>query len=191
MTTLVDARRMRAADAGMWLFIASLVMFYASLYSGYVLLRAGSETWATPWLVAPMRGQLVLLPFAETVWLAGAAAAVGRWRVGHTDSRHTARAMSWWVPLLATVLFTAGWLSAATAMATTARGPATSVAAASWFVLTGCVATGVVGGGLAVGWAAWRHRASVPPAHVVRQLQRYWRLMLGFWLAIVVGMYLV
>ena len=32
----------RAASAGMWLFIASIVMFYGALFSGYVLLRAGS-----------------------------------------------------------------------------------------------------------------------------------------------------
>ncbi len=40
----------RAADAGMWLFTASLVMLMASLVSGYVLLRAGSAAWPTPWV---------------------------------------------------------------------------------------------------------------------------------------------
>lgn len=30
---------------GMWLFLASEAMFFASLFSAYVLLRTGSATW--------------------------------------------------------------------------------------------------------------------------------------------------
>ena len=183
-------RTLRAADVGMWLFLASLVMFFGALFSGYVLLRAGSTSWDTPWLTvaAPWR----VFPFAlsQTLWLAGAGASVWRWRVGSPRGPGQQRAIFWWLPVLAAVTFTADWANMATAMAGSGQGPATSVSTASWFVLTGAVAVGVMAGGLVAAGTAWRYRGA-PPQHRLRLQQRYWTALLAFWLTVVVGFYLV
>jgi heme/copper-type cytochrome/quinol oxidase subunit 3 len=190
-TIHVPDRDARAADVGMWLFLASLVMFYGALFSGYVLLRAGSTAWDTPWLTvtAPWR----ILPFAwsQSLWLAGVGASVWRWRVG--SPRHTGqpRAIVGWLPVLASVTFTADWVNMARAVTAAGHGAATSVGAACWFVLTGTVAVGVIGGGMVVAGTAWRSRGATPPPHRLRLLQRYWMIILAFWLSIVTGCYLV
>lgn len=196
MTTTVAAltahdRNARAADVGMWLFLASLVMFYGGLFSGYVLLRAGSETWATPWLAvtAPWR----VFPFAlsQTLWLAGVGASVWRWRVGYPRGSRQQQAIFRWLPMVAAATFTADWVNMATAVAAAGYGPASSVSAASWFVLTGAVAVGVVAGALVVAGTAWRYRGVIPPPQPLLLQQRYWLLLLVFWLSIVIGLYLV
>ena len=61
-----------AGRLGMWLFLASEAMFFASLFSGYVILRAGSTDWP-----AALTG----FPWLETVLLVGASAAFGPSRV--------------------------------------------------------------------------------------------------------------
>ena len=189
--TAVPDRDLRAADVGTWLFLASLVMCYGALFSGYVLLRAGSTTWDTPWLTvtAPWR----VFPFAlsQTIWLAGVGASVWRWRVGYPRGSGRQRTIFWWLPVLASVTFTADWANMAGALAAAGRGPASGVGAASWFVLTGAVAVCVIGGGLVAAGTAWRYRGATPPPHRLRLQQRYWIVILAFWLSIVMGFYLV
>ncbi|MEZ5417033.1 MAG: hypothetical protein R2708_06795 [Vicinamibacterales bacterium] len=183
---LRDLRAERAVDAGMWLFLASLVMFFGGLYSGYVLLRTGSDAWTAPWLVTDG----VASTLVQAIWLLGCAAAAWRWRVGRASASGRALPMFTWMPLLAAAIFALRWLAAATALAGAGHPPAASVAAASWYVLTGFVATGTLAGGVAVAWLAWRHRVTGPPEHVARQVQRYWTLLAACWIAIVAGMYL-
>jgi len=187
----VADRDERAADVGTWLFLASLVMFYGALFSGYVLLRAGNTAWDTPWLsvTAPWR----IFPFAwsQTIWLAGVGASVWRWRVGHPRGSGRQRAIVWWLPVLGSVTFTADWVNMARALTAAGHGAATSVSAACWFVLTGTVAVGVIGGGLVAAGTAWRYRGATPPPHRLRLQQRYWMVILVFWLSIVTGFYLV
>lgn len=189
MTPPVDARRVRAAEAGMGLFLASLVMFYASLYSGYVLLRAGSETWTTPWLARPIVWGIQPFVVSSTLGLALAFVSIRQSRLAAESG--APRSIGVWLPTMATASLTLTWTSAASGMLNAGSGPATSVAAASWFVLTGALALGVLGGGLVATWWAWRDRRSDTPAHALRQLQRYWGLMLAVWFSIVIGMYVV
>jgi heme/copper-type cytochrome/quinol oxidase subunit 3 len=189
VTPLVDARRTRAADAGMWLFLASLVMFYASLYSGYVLLRAGSETWTTPWLARPIVWGIQPFVVSSTLGLALVFVVIRQLQLAAESG--APRSIGVWLPTIATSSLTLTWWDAARAMLAAGSGPATSVAAASWFVLTGALALGVLGGGLVATWWAWRDRQSGTPAHALRQLQRYWGLMLVVWFSIVIGMYVV
>ena len=187
----VADRDARAADVGTWLFLASLVMFYGALFSGYVLLRAGSTAWDTPWLTftAPWR----VFPFAlsQTIWLAGVGASVWRWRVGYPRGSGQQRAIFRWLPVLASFTFTADWVNMARALTAAGHGAATSVGAACWFVLTGTVAVGVIGGGMVAAGTAWRYRGATPPPHRLRLQQRYWMVILAFWLSIVTGFYLV
>jgi cytochrome c oxidase subunit 1 len=57
-----------SARLGMWLFLASEAMLFASLFSGFVMLRAGSIEW--PRLPGGF-------PWLETLLLVGASAAIG------------------------------------------------------------------------------------------------------------------
>ena len=180
----------RAADVGMWLFLASLVMFYGALFSGYVLLRAGSETWATPWTDAGRDADPWITAGLPFIWLSGAAVALRRWRAAYATlvGAHSRR---WGLLLVITFAATARWFTAALSMTRTGHGPATGVAAASWFVLTGFVFVGVVGGGMVAGGMMWRHRFAAPPVHHLRLFERYWWLLFAFWATIVVGMYVL
>ena len=177
-------RDARAADVGTWLFLASLVMFYGALFSGYILLRAGSTTWHTPWLTAGAR--LTLFPIFQTFALVVAVGSLWRWRAAASTKPRLA---IWSV--LASIIFILEWVRAAGTLASIGHGPATSVGAASWFVLTGAVAVGVMGGGLVEAGIAWQYRGATAPPHRLRLLQRYWMVMLAFWLTVVVGFYLV
>jgi heme/copper-type cytochrome/quinol oxidase subunit 3 len=185
-------RQARAADTGMWLFIASLVMFFGSLFSGYVLLRTGSSEWTTPWRGMRQPWELSSIPWAETVKLAAVAAAVHRYRTSAGPNTFAPHRV-WWLWLAATfgASHASRWWTAAEALAASGRGPATSVAAGSWYVLTGIVAVLVAGGALATVWQIWRHGRGLDSPLVPRQLERYWWLMLAFQLAVVVGMSLI
>lgn len=187
----VPDRDARAADVGTWLFLASLVMFYGALFSGYVLLRAGSTAWDTPWLTVTAPWRIVPFAWSQTIWLAAVGASVWRWRVGSPRDSGRQRAIFSWLPALASVTFTADWVNMARALTAGGHGAATSVGAACWLVLTGTVAVGVIGGGMVAAGTAWRYRGATPPPHRLRLQQRYWMVILAFWLSIVTGFYLV
>jgi cytochrome c oxidase subunit 1 len=106
-----------------WLFSAWMAMFFGSLLSGYVLLRAGSSVWdasAGDWTLTV--GGAVLLAAAaiavrQRTWLGPAAAAgLGALTVV-------------WLSMLHSQTFAAG------------KTPASHLEYASWFVLTGCLLT--------------------------------------------------
>ena len=189
-TAVVTDRHLRAADVGMWLFLASLVMFFGALFSGYVLLRAGSATWDTPWTGAGPDADPWITAGLPFIWISGAAVALRRWRAAYA-TLVGAQSSRWGLLLVSTFVATAYWLTAALSMARTGHGPATGVAAASWFVLTGVVFVGVLGGGMVAGGMMWRYRAAAPPLHHLRLFERYWWLLFGFWATIVVGMYIL
>ncbi len=56
----------------MWLFLASEAMLFASLFSAYVMLRAGALEWPKP---------VSAFPWLETLLLVGASAAFSRERI--------------------------------------------------------------------------------------------------------------
>ncbi len=37
------------AKLGIWLFLASEVMLFGALFSTYIILRTGAESWPKPW----------------------------------------------------------------------------------------------------------------------------------------------
>lgn len=106
-----------------WLLAAWMAMFFGSLLSGYVLLRAGSSVWdasAGDWTLA----------IGGAAMLGAAALAVRR--------------RSWLGPAAAVGLgaLTVAWLSMQHSRAFAAgRTPASHLEYASWFVLTGCLLT--------------------------------------------------
>ncbi|MGE0361296.1 MAG: hypothetical protein AB7H93_07410 [Vicinamibacterales bacterium] len=183
-----DARVERAVDVAAWLAVASLVMFLASLVSGYVLLRAGSETWPTPWV----RGGLGALddPWLRLVYLAIAAAMTVASARGWPPG--PARIARWPLPAaaFAGALFVGRTLTAAEALVAAGHGPASHVAPATWFALNGVLAVLSAGGVVATivvnlgTWDAARRRRRS------RALARYWGCLAAAFAVVAVGMYL-
>jgi cytochrome c oxidase subunit 1 len=122
-----------AARLGMWLFIGSEAMLFASLFSAYVMLRAGSLEWP-----APIAG----FPWLETVLLVGASAAFSHERI-RLIAAHT-------LGLTFVVIKFAGDL----ALINRGITPSTNLLWACWFALTWVHAIHVLGGAIFTGWLA-------------------------------------
>jgi len=68
------------AKLGIWLFLASEVMLFGGLFSGYVLLRVGSDQWPHGWLSVPLgtTNTVILALSAITTLLAWVACKTGQ-----------------------------------------------------------------------------------------------------------------
>ena len=160
---------------GIWLFLGAEVMLFASLFSGYVMLRAGAASWP-----GPMGG----FPWLETVLLVGASAAFGA-----TRSR---------LVLSNTLSLTFIVIKLLNDAALIQKGivPSTDLMWACWFTLTGVHAAHVLGGAIFTGWMAG-------PAFKISEFERdrwmsridatrkYWLFVDVVWLVIVISFYVV
>jgi heme/copper-type cytochrome/quinol oxidase subunit 3 len=178
----------RAADVAMWLFVASLVMFVASLFSGYVLLRAGSDAWPTPWIRVGFAA--VADPWFRLLWLVVAVA------TARSAARNPPAGGSWiarhplHVAAFAGLVFAVRTISAGQALVRAGHGPSTHVAPASWFALNGVLALLVVGGVIATIGVAVASSDDTVRRRRARLLTLYWGLMTACFVAIIAGMYL-
>ncbi len=187
--TPAQDRDTRATDVGTWLFLASLVMFYGALFSGYVLLRAGSDTWATPWKEGPLaQWPTAVDHWFRTMWL-GFAVMQSR-RLSGLGAVTPGLPRFAWLGVAAAGMFV--WRSWAMADMLLRAGatPASSVPMACWFVLTGTVACLVGAGAIASAWVALEPVPAVQRARRGAMLERYWLTVLGIWLVTVGGLYL-
>ena len=155
----------------MWLFLASEAMFFASLFSGYVMLRAGAVTWPD---------RLQGFPVLETLLLVGASAVFGESRFRLIASH--ALGLTFVVIKLATDA------SAITNGAT----PATNVMLASWYTLTWVHAFHVFAGAVFTGWLAgpsFRMSDEDRERWLARidATRKYWLFVDVVWLVIVAG----
>lgn len=164
-----------SARLGMWLFLASEVMFFASLFSGYVMLRAGAITWPD---------RFHGFPWLETVLLVGASAAFGASRFRLIAS-HALGLTFVIMKMLADDAAMAG-----------GQLPATDMMWASWYTLTWVHAFHVFAGAVFTGWLAgpsfrmsdedrerWLAR--------IEATRKYWLFVDAVWLLIVIGFYFV
>ncbi len=164
-----------AAKLGMWLFLGSELMFFASLLSGYVMLRAGSTTWPD---------RFGGFPWLETLLLVGASAAFGAIRFRLIASH--ALALTFVVIKVATDASMIG------------KGllPANDLMLASWYALTWVHAFHVLAGALWTGWLAGpafimsgeqRERFSAR----IEATRKYWLFVDLVWLVVVVSFYFI
>ena len=157
----------------MWLFLASEAMFFGSLFSGYVMLRAGSTDWP-----AAFAG----FPWLETVLLIGASASFGPSRV----QLMAANALG--------LAFVAVKIMNDAVMIDAGQTPASDLMLATWFTLTGVHAFHVLAGaifsgglaGPAFGMAADQRDRWAARIHATR---RYWLFVDLVWLIIVAAFY--
>jgi heme/copper-type cytochrome/quinol oxidase subunit 3 len=184
----MDDRDGKAAVTAMWLFIASVVMFYGAIFSGYVLLRAGSPIWDTPWRTGPAADWPYSVDhWFRTMWL-GFAVIQARRLAGEGVPNPGLRRFSVLIALAGAAFvwrcwYVGSWLSGI------GYTPSSSVSLACWYALNGTVATLVAGGAAAALWVAIDPVAPEQRARRGVMLQRYWILMLVLWVATVAGLY--
>ena len=161
------------AQLGMWLFLASEAMLFGALFSGYVMLRAGSTAWP-----GPVGG----FPWLETLLLVGASAAYG--------AKRSQLVVSNALGLTFVVIKVIG------DVALIGKGitPATDLMWACWFTLTGVHAAHVLGGAI---WSGWLAGPSFKMAADDRErwlarieaTRKYWLFVDLVWLLIVASFY--
>jgi cytochrome c oxidase subunit 1 len=164
-----------SARLGMWLFLASEAMLFASLLSGYVMLRAGAQDWPR------MPGGL---PLVETLLLVGASAVFSRERIRLIASH--------------TLGLTFVAIKVLNDLALIEKGitPATNLMWACWFTLTAVHAIHVLGGAIFTGWLAGpSYRMSVEDNDRwlarIEATRRYWLFVDAVWLILIVGFYVL
>ena len=185
---VVSDRGERAADIGMWLFIASLVMLMASLVSGYVLLRTGSIGWPMPWRQSGVAA--VADPWFRLLWLAVAAStAHAAWR-GAPDPRSWLARYPLPLSAIAGAIFVGRTVSAGVALVGAGHGPASHIAPATWFALNG-VMTALAAGGVVATAAVTLSATGTARTRRAALLFRYWAVLTLCFAVIAVGMYLV
>jgi cytochrome c oxidase subunit 1 len=160
-----------ASRLGIWLFLGSEAMLFGSLFSAYVMLRAGAADW-------PAR--TLAFPWLETALLVGASAAFG--------SKRSQLIVSNALGLTFVIIKVFGDLSLIDQGIT----PATNLLWACWFTLTGVHAAHVLGGAIYTGWIAgpaFRLHEEDQPRFLARvaATRRYWLFVDLVWLFIVIG----
>ena len=122
-----------SARLGMWLFLASEAMLFASLFSAYVMLRMGAVEWPEP---------ISGFPWLETLLLVGASATFSKERI-RLIAAHT-------------FALTFVVIKVFSDLALISKGitPDTNLMWACWFALTGVHALHVLGGAIFTGWLA-------------------------------------
>jgi heme/copper-type cytochrome/quinol oxidase subunit 3 len=169
---------------GMWLFLASEAMFFASLFSAYVLLRTGSAEWPDA---------AVLGGWTQPALLTGVlgATTVSLWLTHARAAR--SRSMRW--PLLASAGLAVAFvvLKAIEYRAKLDAGllPASNLLLACWYTLTAVHAAHVAAGALANLWVAARSASARAGVERVRALRLYWAFVDLVWIALLVSFYVV
>lgn len=185
----LDDREGRAAVTAMWLFMGAIVMLYASMFSGYVLLRAGSLTWEMPWRYGPASQWPYWLDhWVRSLWLAFAVMQARR-LTGEGMALPGLSRFSWLIGLAGAAFVWRCWYIGDW-LAGLGYTPSASVALACWYALNGTVAVLVAGGTAAAIWVAVDPVAPERRARRGAMLQRYWVLMLVLWMTTVAGLYI-
>ncbi len=164
---------------GSWLFLASCTMFFGSLFSAFVMLRAGSLEWPEPF---------ALYPWLETALLLGATTTLGETRIRLIISHALGLAFVAVKLLNDLVMIRKGLL------------PSASLQLACWYTLGGVHLVHVLAGAMASGWLAGPafplrlgYGGQVRVTGIDRErwlaridaTRRYWIFLCLVWLAIV------
>lgn len=179
------------ATLGMWLFVASEVMLFGSLFSSYALLRTGATAW-------PDQGAILNVPLASAntlVLLASSAAMVGASRALAGGHLSRFRHLMGLVLGLGLAFLAIKVVEYADELGRGLR-PATSNFMGLYFTLTGLHALHLAGGILVsarLWWsapAAWvASRAML--ANRVHAAAIYWNFVDVVWIAMFVTLYLL
>ena len=169
---------------GMWIFLASEAMFFGSLFSAYVLLRAGAASWPDARDILDLR-----LALLNTALLAGSALCMlGSRNAGPGSSPAlTYLAAGTGIAFLGIKLFEYQSKFAA------GLHPSTNIFFACWFTLTAVHALHVAAGvGMNI-WLAARTRMMQPRQAFerFRAARLYWIFVDALWIALLIAFYFV
>jgi len=179
------------AQLGMWLFIASEVMLFGALFSGYALLRTGADAWPVGSrhlsVVLGSINTFVLIASSIVIGLAVRSLRRGQWRRGRRELAITCvlglvflaiKAYEYREHMLAREL------------------PSTDNFFAVYYTLTGLHALHVIGGLIVLaylvgpGASMWR-RQPVRFVHRAAGVSIYWQFVDLVWILVFVTVYLL
>ena len=165
--------RTTSVRLGVWLFLASEAMFFGSLFSAYVLLRTGADTWPDGGTLLS-KDRLVLLTVLLLV------------TTRFARSRPEIAAVTAFAFLVAK-------LAEFVTMVRAGMVPSANLLIACWFVIAGLHWLHVVGGAVA-NVLVWRRRERIAAAHYrehVHALWLYWCFVDLVWVAILLSFYFI
>ena len=185
---------------GIWLFLASETMLFGSLFSGYVLLRAGAESWPKSDAFLDVRSALVntaLLAVASLLLL------VSSRKNGRTRGDAPAGKVvegpgfssgaSLYASAAIAVVFLASKIIEYRVKLAAGQPPALNLLLACWFTLTFVHALHVGAGAAANVWLA-TGRSRLNAAHFAERchaLRLYWYFVDLVWIAILIAFYFI
>lgn len=186
---------------GIWLFLASEVMLFGSLFSSYALLRSGAPTWPvqSEVLSVPLAAlnTVVLIASSVTMVMAWASLAPHTAAVRQGDARAEARALGRYRLYMGLTLLGGAIFLVVKAIEYSDKFshhlyPATNNFLGLYFTLTGLHALHVLGGFAANVWAiaGARRVGEAMTAGRVRALSLYWVFVDLVWLLILGLVYL-
>ena len=163
-----------AGAVGMGLFLASATMFFGSLFSAYVMLRAGSLEWPGP---------LAQFPWLETALLLGASASFSEARIRLISSQSLGIAFVAIRLLNDAILIRKGLV------------PSASLQLACWYTLGAVHTAFVFGAAVFSGWLAGPSLAMKAAQRErwlarIEATRRYWIFVDIVWLALVGGFFI-
>ena len=179
------------AQIGIWLFIASEVMLFGALFSGYALLRTGSDAWPHGWqrLDVTLGGVNTAVLMASSVVIALAVRSLRReqWRRGR---RELAITCALGVLFLAIKAFEYREHIAAGEL------PSRDNFFAVYYTLTGLHALHVIGGVLVLAYlagpgASMRRGQPERFAHRAATASIYWQFVDVIWLLVFATVYML
>jgi len=176
---------------GVWLFLASEVMLFGSLFSSYALLRSGASSW-------PDQSSIVSIPLGavNTMLLIASSVLIGRaYAALRADATARFRLLAL-ATLACGVLFVG--IKAYEWIEKLQHGlvPATNNFVALYFAMTGLHAVHLLGGIAVIGYLAGPGLAMVRderPRFVerIKVSRLYWNFVDGVWIALFVVFYLL
>lgn len=193
---LVDYDSGPAIERGLfaaWVFVASEAMFFAGLFSAYVLLRGASPAWdahhASLSRGAALAGTVLLLASSWTMSRAVRGASSG---TSHRAGAWIAATLALGVTFLTLQGFEYG------ALLGDGLRPSTDLPWSCFYVLTGIHGLHVLGGIAWIAWAAWTSRAALDARRAGSASARvtaleaasvYWHFVDVVWIALCATLY--
>ncbi|MEZ6018491.1 MAG: heme-copper oxidase subunit III [Planctomycetota bacterium] len=178
---------------GVWLFIVGEVMFFAGLFSAWLVLRAGARDWPA----APRVDLNLGIAFTVVLLLASVAAgaATRAARRGAGDSAGGGRLTRWlFVAAALGAAFLGGQAYEYAHLLREGIAPRTDVAWGMFFLITAAHGTHVLVGvvwNLVLAWRAWRGRLPRWRARHVEYGALYQHFVDVVWLGVFAALYLV
>ena len=195
-----DARpdtRTTNVRVGLWLFLASEAMFFGSLFSAYVLLRAGAESWPDASGLLDLRLALLntgLLFGAGALIVSAKAEALTEGKSGHhiSEGPRFSRGRLYLSAALGAIFLAVKMFEYRGKLAAGLH-TSTNILLACWFTLTAVHALHVAAGVAVNAWLA-ASASRMRPAQAIERLHAarlYWLFVDAVWIVILISFYFV